>query len=81
LLEPDPFPVLTTPAEGPESETPVLAPGAKAKFELPAVISPAVFVASPVCRFVSPLLPLESWAPVWLPDGRGVGDGVEDDCA
>ena len=63
LVDPEPLPLLTTPAEGPALVTPALVPGARAKFSFPVVTTPAVLVASPVVKLVSPLFPLESWAP------------------
>src|SRR3989344_7595787 len=60
LLDPAPFPSLTTPTDGPESETPALTPGVSARFEFTLVRSPALLVASPVSIEVPPLVPLES---------------------
>ena len=60
LVDPAPFPSLTTPTEGPESETPALIPGVAARFEFAVVRSPALLVASPVSIEVPPLVPLES---------------------
>lgn len=41
------------------------------------VTTAAWLVASPVSIDVPPFVPLESWIPVWFPEGEGVGLGVE----